>query len=363
MEVLGPRALNRALLERQGLIARWETTPAEAVERLVGMQAQVPGNPYVALWSRLRDFDPAELSELISGRRAVRAGLMRNTLHLVSARDCLAMHPVTTPLRVRTFWPPFGDGLKGADVEAVVEAGRAFLAEAPRTRAQLSGHLAERWPDSDPLALAYAVTHYLPLVQVPPRGLWGQTGQATWALAEGWLDAPVDPDPDVAPFVLRYLAAFGPATPADVRTWIGITGLRPVIDRLRPRLRSFRDEAGRELLDVLDGELADPELPAPPRFLPEFDNVTLSHADRSRVLPGVGPGLPFPRGSVIGTLLVEGFHRANWTAEGETLTIDRFTPRPEDPEGTRHAIEAEGTALLRFLDPEVTDPRVRFDPP
>jgi hypothetical protein len=361
-DVLSRRVLNRTLLLRQGLLERARMPALEMVERLVGMQAQVPENPYVALWSRLQDFDPAELSAAIADRRAVRANLMRNTLHLVTASDCLALHPLTTPLRIRTFQSPFGAALNGADPEAVAEAARAFVAEAPRTRAELSAHLAERWPEAEALPLAYVATHYLPLVQVPPRGLWRGRGMPAYALADDWIGAPLADEADAAPFVLRYLAAFGPAAPADVRTWAGVTGLRAVIDRLRPDLRTYRDERGRELLDVPDGPLADPDTPAPPRLLPEYDNVTLSHADRSRVLAGGGPVGPFPRGSTIGTLLVDGFHRANWKAEDGTLTFDRFADEPGDPPGTRAAIEAEGAGLLRFLDPELSEPRVRFAP-
>jgi winged helix DNA-binding protein len=359
-EVLTQRALNRTLLLRQGLLERTRLPALELVERLVGLQAQVPENPYVGLWTRLEGFAAAELSELIACRRAVRANLMRNTLHLVSARDCLALHPLTTPLRIRTFWSPFGSALHGADPEAVAEAARAFIAAAPRTRAELSAHLAERWPRAEPLPLAYVATHYLPLVQVPPRGLWGGRGMPTYALADEWLGTPLDPEPDLAPFVLRYLAAFGPAAPADVRTWAGVTGLRPVIERLRPGLRTFRDERGRELLDVPDGAFADADALAPPRFLPEFDNVLLSHDDRSRVLAGHGPGLSFPRGTTVGSLLVDGFYRATWRVQDDVLTLDGFAARRDDPGGTRTAVEAEGTALLRFLDPEVSDPRVRF---
>jgi hypothetical protein len=362
VDVLSRRVLNRTLLLRQGLLERERMPALEMVERLVGLQAQVPENPYVALWNRLQDFDPAELSDAIADRRAVRANLMRNTLHLVTASDCLALHPLTTPLRIRTFGPPFGAALNGADPEAVAAAARAFVAAAPRTRIELAAHLAERWPQAEPLALAQVATHYLPLVQVPPRGLWRGRGMPTYALADDWIGAPLAAEADAAPFVLRYLAAFGPAAPADVRTWAGVTGLRAVIDRLRPDLRTFRDEGGRELLDVPGGPLADPGTPAPPRLLPEFDNVTLSHADRSRVLADRGPGGPFPRGSTIGTLLVDGFHRANWKAEDGTLTIDSFTGEPGDPPGTRAAIEAESAGLLRFLDPELSEPRVRFAP-
>ena len=366
-DVLSDRALNRALLERQGLLARQRTTPLVMVERLVGMQAQVPENPYVALWSRLAAFAPEDLSGPIERRDAVRAQLMRSTIHLVSARDCLAFHPITAEVLAKVFRPPWLAGLRGADVGEVVAAGLESLTDEPRTRADLAAVLAPRWPDADPLALAYAVTYNAPLVQVPPRGLWGATAQARWAPAEAYLGAPVAAEPDVVTMVRRYLAAFGPATVADIRTWSGLTGLRTVVDRLRPGLRSFRDERGRELLDVEDGCLPDPATPAPVRFLPEYDNVGLSHADRARLFAGLGPGAPLPRGGrAIGTLLVDGFYRANWqvTEDGDeaTLTIDRFVPLAGDPPGSVEAIATEGEGLLGFLAPGTAARAVRFVP-
>jgi Winged helix DNA-binding domain len=365
-DVLTPRALNRALLQRQGLLARSDTPPLDMIERLVGMQAQEPDNPYIALWSRLTNFDPGELSALIAGRRAVRAGLMRATIHLVSARDCLAFQPVTQPVLARTFTSPFGKGLAGASVEEVAAAGLELLAERPRTRAELSKLLAPRWPAADPLSLAYAVTLNVPLVQVPPRGLWGASRQATWAPAETWLNQKLDPAASPDAMVLRYLAAFGPATVADVRTWSGLTGLREVIERLRPRLRTVRDERDRELFDVPDAPLPDPDTPAPPRFIPEYDNLVLSHADRSRMFNGLGPGAPFPRGRALGALLVDGFYRANWHLTEEdgiaTLIIDRFARQPREGAETIDEIIAEGTRLLALLAPDAAERGVEFVP-
>jgi DNA glycosylase AlkZ-like len=345
---------------------RSDTPPAEMIERLVGMQAQVPENPYVALWSRLRDFEPVQLSSLIAERRAVRAPLMRSTIHLVSARDCLAIHPITQPVRARVFQSPWSNGMAGADLADVVAAGVGLLTEEPRTRAQLAALLGPRWPDADPLALAYAVTFNAALVQTPPRGLWGESGQATWAPAELWLDEPLDPNAAPEALVRRYLATFGPASVADIRTWSGLAGLRQVVERLRPQLRTFEDEQGRELLDVEDGPLPDAELPAPVRFLPEYDNVLLSHADRSRVLCGLGPGLPSPTGKWIGQLLFDGFFRAYWKiteAEGVvTLTVDRFQRAPGDPAGAIDEITAEGNCLLEFVAPAARERCVRFVP-
>jgi hypothetical protein len=365
-DVLDPRRLNRTLLQRQGLLERSDGNAADMIERLVGMQAQVPANPYLALFSRVTGFRPEELSELIADRRAVRAQLMRATIHLVTARDCRALHPVTRPVLARTFMSQFGKAVAGVDVGAVAAAGRALLAEEPRTRAELAELLAPRWPSVPAATLALAVTFNTALVQVPPRGLWNRSGQARWALAEDWLVEELDPSPSTEDVVLRYLAAFGPATAGDVRTWSGLTGLRELVDRLRPRLRTFRDERGRELLDLADAALPDPDVPAPPRFLPEYDNVTLSHADRTRVLGGRGPGSPFPQGPTVGALLVDGFYRANWqiAAEAEiaTLTVDRFTPASSDPVDTIDEIGAEATRLLGFVAPDAAEHRVRFDP-
>jgi hypothetical protein len=358
---LSRRELNRALLARQGLLERTAAPAMLTIERLVGLQAQVPSNPYVALWSRLEGFRPDELSALIAEREAVRAQLQRSTIHLVSARDALALHPLTAPVLARAFTSPFARQLGGADTHDVAAAGRELLAQEPRTRAELAALLAPRWPDADPAALAHAVTFHSALVQVPPRGLWGESGQPRWALTERWLERHADPEPDLGAIVLRYLAAFGPAAAADVRTWSGLTGLRAVLSRLRPELRTFRDERGRELLDVPDAPFPDAGTPAPPRFLPQFDNALLSHADRSRILARPWPGPAYPAGALIGNLVVDGFYRANWKADAGTLTIGGYAPLPDDPVGTHEQIVAEGERLLAFLAPEAGG-GVRFGP-
>ena len=254
----------------------------------------------------------------------------------------------------RTFKGQFSRRLPVAG-EVVAAAGRELLAREPRTRAELAKLLGPRWPDADPAILAQAVTFLTPLIQTPPRGLWGGRGQARWALAARRLTSR-----SRSRLILRYLTAFGPATTADIRTWSGLTGLRAAVARVRPLLRAFADERGAELLDVSDGLLPDPATPAPPRFLPEYDNLVLSHADRSRIFGGRGPGLPFPRGSWIGTLLVDGFYRANWSAAGGALTIDRFTPADDDPPGTKEAIEAEGARLLALIEPDAHKGNIEF---
>ncbi|HEX2222550.1 MAG TPA: winged helix DNA-binding domain-containing protein, partial [Candidatus Limnocylindria bacterium] len=308
--VLDRRALNRALLARQHLLRRASMPAERMTEHLVGMQAQNPLDPYVALWSRLERFDPQELSGLVERRRAVRLGLMRGTLHLVTDRDALALWPVMAPVMARSWASSqFRRGLDGVDVDVVVGAGRALLEGAPRTTSELGRLLREHSLDRDAASLGYAVRFLLPIVQVPPRGLWGRSGQPTWTTLERWVGRPPDGDaaPDAA--LLRYLAAFGPANVADIRTWSWLTGLREVVERLRPRLVTFRDEVGRELFDLPDAPRPDPAMPAPTRFLPEYDNVLLSHADRSRILPDSALGRLT---GWVGSFLVDGFVAGQW---------------------------------------------------
>src|SRR5919107_889181 len=307
--VLGPRELNRATLERQMLLRRRKLSAVEAIERLVGMQAQAPAPPYVGLSTRLEDFHPDELARLILERRAVRIALMRNTVHLVSARDCLALRPLMQPVFDRTLYSTRANRahLEGVDIEALIAAGRALLEERPRAAKELGELLQEQWPERDAAALARAIRHLVPLVQVPPRGIWGKSGPAAHTTAEAWLGRPLDPAPSLEETILRYLGAFGPATVKDVQTWSGLTRLGEEIDRLRPRLRTFRDESGKELFDVPDAPLPDPDPPAPPRLLPEFDNLILSHADRTRVIPADLKGRTWRGNQAYCTLLVDGF--------------------------------------------------------
>jgi hypothetical protein len=348
--VLTRRQLNRALLARQMLLRREPVSVETAVERLVGLQGQTPLAPYVALWSRLEPFDPEVLSGLLDSRRAVRIGLMRTTIHLVTTEDALALRPVMQPALDRT-WASSGfrKRLAGIDMDALLLESRRLLEERPRGPAELGAELAARWPDYDRDSLAYASRFLLPLVQVPPRGLWNRTGAARHTTLEAWAGEPMSTDaaPDTA--VLRYLAAFGPATVADMRIWCWLAGLREAFERLRPGLRTFRDERGRELFDVPDGPLPDPDTPAPPRFLPDYDNLVLSHDDRSRIVP------PEANQRVTwdwGALLVDGFVRGTWKVvrarDEAALQVKTFEPlAPAD----QVAVHAEGSRVLEFLAP------------
>ena len=357
--VLGPRALNRALLERQMLLRRRRVPAVDAIERLVGLQSQVPRDPYVALWSRLDRFRPAALAEPMADRRALRMTLLRGTLHTVTAADAVALRAAIQPVVERTLrsQAAFRTATDGIDLEKLLDAFTRSLDEAPRTRAQLAEAVAGRYPGRDPTMLSLAM-YLIPTVQVTPRGIWGRTGPSAFTTVGSWLGRPVDDATDMDAFLLRYLAAFGPSTVADAQSWSGIPRLKPAFEALRPRVRTLRDERGRELFDVPDGPYPDPKTPAPVRFLPEYDNVGLGHKDRSRIIPdGVVQWTEVGWGGV----LVDGFAAARWrlwTEGGDAiLRVEPFGKLRRDD---RAAVSEEGERLAAFLAPETERRTVRF---
>jgi winged helix DNA-binding protein len=351
-DVLSDRALNRATLGRQLLLERAPMPPLDAVTYLVGLQAQNPLDPYLALWSRLSDLDPHVLARAMEDREVVRIVVMRGTIHLVTAADALALAPVMQPVMDAEIarHSEYAPHLRDVDVTPVVAYARDVLAERPRTMAQLRVAIAERFPDVHPAAAAYATRCLVPLVQVPPRGVWGRKGQVTVAPAATWLADHPASTTTIDEVVVRYLTAFGPATVADIAAWCRLTAMREVVDRLGPRLRTFRDERGRTYHDVPDGPLADADTPAPVRLLPEYDNAVLSYADRSRFgaeedRAAVGAAAAFK-----GLVLVDGCARGVWKAD-RPARRDRGSLVVEHlPLSREHAaeLEAEAHALARF---------------
>lgn len=354
-QTLDRRALNRALLARQLLLKRHRMPVPRALEHLVGMQAQVPSHPYVGLWTRLEGFQPQQLSKLIEMRKAVRLSLLRNTIHLVTARDAFGLKPLFEPLGERGYLrgSPWGRDMRDADLASIRQAGRDLLGAKPRTVAELSKLLAEKFPKHDGAAMAYGVRYMVPLVFATPRGIWGASGPVALTTFNAWMGR--DPGPAFSPddLVLRYLNAFGPASPADFRAWSGLA-MRDAFERLRPRLVTFRDDGGRELFDLPKAPRPAANTPAPVRFLPDFDNILLGHADRTRIMaPGQHLGLFNAAGIMKGSILVDGFVRGSWkpvTTKGiTTLEITAFDKPLTKAE--RPAIAAEGMQLLKLLAP------------
>ncbi|GGQ04149.1 hypothetical protein GCM10010266_29600 [Streptomyces griseomycini] len=345
--VLGVRALNRATLARQLLLRRSPMSAEAAVAHLVGLQAQNVKPPYYALAARLDGFTPEALSRPMADRAVVRIVTLRSTLHTHTAHDCLTLRPLVQPARDREL-NGFREGLAGVDPDRLAALARELVEEEPRTMGQLREALLKEWPDADPQALSVAARCKLPLVQTTPRGLWGRSGQVTLTTAEHWLGRPAElaPAPDAT--VLRYLAAFGPASVKDMQTWAGLTRLRDAFERLRPRLVTFRDESGVELFDLPDAPRPDPDTPAPPRFLPEFDNLLLSHADRTRVVPPEFRGRAWQGNTAHRTLLVDGFLAGLWRLAEDALVVEPFGRLTESQ---RAEVTAEGERMLRTLHP------------
>jgi hypothetical protein len=362
-DVLSARALGRATLARQMLLERQGVDVMTAVARLVGLQAQEPVDPYHALWSRLAGFDPDVLSGLIVDRALVRIVVMRGTIHLLTADDALRIRPVMQPVLEAELarHSEHGPHLRGIDASEIVAYVRALVEEQPRTGKELRAAIAAAFPDLDAAALTYACRNRLPMVQVPPRGEWRRSGQVRTTTLDSWVGRPLTSTPSIDDIVLRYFGAFGPATVADVSAWCRLTGMREVVDRVRARLRPFRDERGRELFDLPDAPRPDADTPAPVRLLPQYDNVLLSHADRSRFARDDAAALA-GASTVRGTVLHDGRVAGTWYGTGDrasgvhTMTVEHLAI----PKRACSAIAAEARRFATFSRPDAAGIEVKL---
>jgi hypothetical protein len=325
------------------------------VEHLLGLQAQAPLPPYVGLWSRVEGFRPGDLAPLLERGEVVRMVLMRSTVHLVSAADAGFLRPLVAPvlerpLRTGSVW---ARDLAGCDLEEIARAADQLLARSPQTMAGIGAGLAPQWPDRNPDALAQVARGLLALVQLPPRAVWGATGwggRPQLQTLERCLGHPPGPAGTLEELVRRYLGAFGPASVLDVQTWSGLKGMRPVIDRLGGDLVRFRDERGRELFDLPQAPRPDPVTPAPARLVAAYDNLLLSHADRTRVVSDDHRrAMATANGIVRGSFLVDGFVAGQWDlVRGERAAEVVLEPLTALSPGDREAVATEARGLLRF---------------
>jgi Winged helix DNA-binding domain len=354
-DVLSVRALNRATLARQLLLARESCTVVSAVERLCGLQAQEPKPPFIGLWSRVEGFEREQLRAALEAREVVRATLMRGTLHLMSAADFEALRATLRPVLEQGL-RLLGDRAEGLDVAAVVPVARGLLEQQPRTFADLRALLVEAFPAVNDRALGFAVRMCVPLVMVPTDDTWAFRSVSAFTLADEWLGRAIGDDPDPRPLVLRYLAAFGPASAADVQAWSGLQGIAAVLADLCPQLEVFRTEQGRELFDLPGAPRPPEDVAAPARFLPEFDNLVLAHADRTRIVADEHrASLVTKNLRVRACFLWDGFVAGTWTTvrkrTAATLELAPFAPLPKR---ALRSLGEEGVELLRFLEPDAT---------
>jgi hypothetical protein len=366
--VLTLREVNRATLARQLLLERVtqpgtdRTSVSGIMERLVGLQAQQPSAPYVGLWTRIQDFRRDDLANLIENRQVVKATLMRSTLHLVTTKDYLQLRATLQPVLTGA-WEAIFKELKGNfDVDKLLSIARPYIAEEPRSFAELTAKLTEEMPGFEAGALRYGVRTHLPLIQVPIAKQWSYPGNPKFALAESWLDQPIPTDVDTRMLTLRYLAAFGPARVTDMQTWSGLPKLKENFEQLRSDLVTYKDEQGVELFDLPEIELPGAEIAAPERFLPEFDNLLLSHSNRTRVVADAYRSKVYLPGlRVAATFLVDGFVAGVWKVAKSkgvaTLTIEPFESLTK---ASRNALSEEAEALVRFVESDAKSYAVTF---
>ncbi|HJY05587.1 MAG TPA: winged helix DNA-binding domain-containing protein [Bryobacteraceae bacterium] len=361
-QAMTPKALNRALLARQMLLSRKKATALSVVERLVGLQAQQARPPFVGLWSRVEGFEREELLKLLTARKVVRATLMRGTLHLMSARDYLAFRPALQPMLSLGMTSVLRDRTKDLNVDEIAAVARKMFDHRPGTFAELRRHLANSFPNGDERAMGYAVRTFLPLVTTPDDATWGFRTDSSFALAESWIGKLLSSREQTKSLVLRYLEGFGPATAADVKTWSGLQGAQAILDALRPKLLVSRDERKRELFDLPQAPRPEEDTPAPPRFIAAFDNLVLSHADRSRIIPEEYRARIVTKNlQVLPTFLVDGFVAGTWESKTArnvaTLTVSPFAPLAKP---VKAQLSEEAERLVRFVEPEATKFEVTF---
>lgn len=358
--ILTPRQLNRALLQRQLLLDRADMPIMAAVEHLVGLQAQIPNPPYIGLWTRLRAVERDDLTRLMEARQIVRAAMWRSTLHLVTAADHQRFREVIQPALEKGFRSFYGKRGRLLDVNKLVAAAQPFLEAAPRTTGELKEFLSTIAPERDPDAMAYAIRTYLPLVQVPPGGTWGAGSRSSYTTADRWLEpgAPAD----LRALLHRYLVAFGPASVMDFQFWTGMTKLGDALQPLLGELVRYETEDGRALFDLPDMPLPDPDTPAPLRLVPEYDNLVIAHADRTRIIADDDYNRVFLSAArVLGTVLIDGFVAGTWklSKQRKTVTIT-ITPFADPSPANRDGLAAEAEDLLRFVDPDASQHIVDF---
>jgi hypothetical protein len=362
-DTLTLRQINRATLARQMLLAREKVTPVKAIERLVGMQAQWPKPPFLGLWSRVDGFERAHLTALLHKRAVVRATFLRATIHVVTAKDFLALRPAIQPVLESAMQAILKERLAGIDLPALTKQVRKMLDREPLTFAAIREEFLRADPKADERAMGYAVRMLLPLVQVPVDGqAWAFPSQACFAPADQWLSKPIPTKP--APpdaLLLRYLEGYGPASADDMRAWSGLgrPAVKDAVDRLRPKLIAFLD-GKRELFDLPDSPRPDPDVPAPVRLIPEYDNIITTRADERFVAKADRPRVFLSALRIAATVLVDGFAAGTWkleaTKKAATLTIEPFKPFAAR---VKKEVEVEAESLLRFAEPEARAYEVR----
>jgi hypothetical protein len=361
VETLSADHLNRATLARQLLLEPSTLDVAAAVHAIAGLQAQEPASPYIGLWTRLAAFDTGDLDAALAARTVVKGTLMRVTLHLVTTDDYRWFWPAVRPMHQAIRRQDRADPPDPSELERWTSKGAAFTNE-PRSLSELRDHLADIVTDRPVDEAVWWVRRQASHLHAPSPGVpWSFGRRPRLVDARSWLGEP-DPFPpeDAAldHLARRYLAAFGPATPADLGQWSGlaVARIRPALDRLEAadELRRFRDERGRALVDLAGAPRPPADTPAPPRLLPMWDSTLLAFADRTRVISDADRAVVIaPNGDTLPTFTVDGRVAGLWWAERHEggdphVVLEPFRPIPA---AARRALERDAVRLAAFVAP------------
>jgi hypothetical protein len=349
VRVLTGRELNRALLARQHLLKRTGLSVPRLLERIGGIQAQYAPSSYVRLWTNLRRFRMADLDRLLEHRKVVQGTLMRSTIHLVSAADYWPIAEGIGPSRQEWWHRTWGKEFSRAEIDRI----------AARLDTELAGRV---WPrkELDGLMRSHSTTvwsgAWVALIRVPPSGTWKRRRADLFQRAAEWIGpSTADEAAGLERLLHRYLGGFGPARLADAASWAGVDVPKMKAASERMMLRRFRDEDGRELLDVPRGSLPAATTPAPIRFLPTWDATLLTNVRRARILPEEYRPLVFSTKTPhsVGTILVDGSVAGSWRVEriGAKARLD-YTPFERIPAAAERELRDEAGALIRFVEPD-----------
>ncbi len=361
---LSARALNRATLARQHLLARTPMGVEAMIDHLVGMQAQQPRPPYVGLWTRLTTFSREDLHTAVHDKRVLRVTFVRGTLHLITAADYHRVRSTIQPLLSRGMQSIVRDRAATTDLDRVVAMAERFFGKRAANFETFREEVAAAFPDADVRALAYGARLNVPLVQVPDQSTWGWSPDPEFTSATRWTGRSVHAEgAPLTDLVRRYLAAFGPATPGDFGVWSAAPGAKALFAAIRDELVTFRDERGRELFDLPEAPRPDEDTPAPIRLLPDFDNLVLAHDDRTRLMDDAHRAKILTKNLLVrATVLVDGRVAGMWKVERKAkVATFALTPFVKLTKQTLAEIEAEADALLRFVEPDAPTRAMRVD--
>ncbi len=353
---LSLRALNRSSLARQMLLERVSLPVTKALEKTVGIQAQQAPAPYVWFWTRLKDFQRDDLAQAIEAHEIVKATFFRATLHLTTREDYLRFRTAITPALTGAAESIVkGRENTGFDQAEILEMGRKFIAQEPRSFAEITAYFSETLPQFDIGALRYSVRTHLHLIQVPTDTYWSYPGNPKFTLAETWNGEASSPKDETKALIKRILAAFGPASLNDLQKWTSLM-LKDILPTFKDELVIYHDEKKKELFDIADMPLVDEDTPVPIRFLPGFDNLLIAYDKRQRIVADDYRKKVYLPGLIIApTILIDGFVEGVWKAERKKkeafLHMELFKPLTQSQQSQ---LEEEAEALIRFLEPEAT---------